>query len=55
MECIRKKQKYKQLWVFNIVKCFINKKLGLTNLDCWLDLYGSTFIEQMILKYNHIL
>ena len=31
---------------FNIVKGFIsNKKLDLTNLDCWLGGYGATFIE----------
>ena len=31
---------------FNIVKGFIsNKKLDLTNLDCYLGGYGSTFIE----------
>jgi FkbM family methyltransferase len=31
---------------FNIIKGFIsNKKLDLTNLDCCMDGYGSTFIE----------
>ena len=31
---------------FNIIKGFIsNKKLDLTNLDYWIDGYGSTFIE----------
>jgi len=31
---------------FNIVKGFIsNKKLDLTNLDCWYGGYGATFIE----------
>lgn len=44
-DALEKNKKYNNCH-FNIIKGFIsNKKLDLTNLDCCLDGYGSTYIE----------